>query len=249
MAADLKAELHLLKTLQDLDTALRKAQGVVTALPARREEVLRPYVEAKTALEARRREHEEAEKLKRSDELELAADVDRIKERETKLYAIKTNKEYQAVLKEIAEGKKANREREDRILKLMEAAEAAAKEITQLSSVAADKEIECQAAAKTLEEEAARLEREQAVKRAEREGIVIGLSPEVLRQYEFVRQRYPDTVAEVALGICQGCFMRLPPQQFIELQRWETLTQCPSCHRILVPAEEGAAPQKQANGA
>jgi len=32
---------------------------------------------------------------------------------------------------------------------------------------------------------------------------------------------------------CQGCFVNVPPQMFIEVQKNNTLIRCPNCNRIL----------------
>lgn len=245
MTFDGKREVGLLKSLQIVDAALQAIQHTLDTVPERRAVLEADYVAAKAALTAKQSEREIAEKYRRFDELELAADVDRIRERETKLYAIKTNKEYQAALKEIAEGKRLNREREDRILKQMEVIESTGKEITQLLQASADKEAECRTAVEALAAEARTLEADRATKTGEREGLLGQLHRDVIRLYEHVRQRLADPVAPVRRGICQGCNMRIPPQQFIELQRGTALTQCPSCHRLLYPVEETAAPMEK----
>jgi predicted nucleic acid-binding Zn-ribbon protein len=39
---------------------------------------------------------------------------------------------------------------------------------------------------------------------------------------------------------CTACFMRIPPQMYIEVIRRSKVLQCPNCHRILIPpAAEG----------
>lgn len=238
MTADLKRDLKLLKVLHDLDYSIIEIEEKLDELPGRRDSAQADYLTLKSALDEKQRARDEAEKTKRSEELELAAEVERIKERETRLYAIKTNKEYQAALKEIADGKKANREREERVLALMEAAEAAAKEITQLSGKVADIEGRSKEAVRAIDEEGSALEAERNGKSREREGVVRDVGRDVIRVYEHVRQRYRDAVAEVRQGICQGCNMKIPPQQFLELQKWVKLSQCPSCHRILCPADD-----------
>lgn len=245
MAIDLRKELQLLKILHDVDLVLLQADDQLKAIPERRAVAEADYLAVKQVLDAKQAERDAAEKSKRSEELELAAEVERIRERETKLYAIKTNKEYQAALKEIADGKKASREREERILQQMEVVESTTKEITQLSATLADKESGCREAVKALEAEAATLEQEVATRKAERQRVVTDVGRDVLRLYDHVRQRYRDAVARVERGICQGCNMRIPPQQFIELQRWTSLGQCPSCYRILCPSEEAPTPSEK----
>jgi predicted nucleic acid-binding Zn-ribbon protein len=40
-------------------------------------------------------------------------------------------------------------------------------------------------------------------------------------------------VVEVTGGICQGCYMNIPPQLWNEIIRSEKINLCPSCQRIL----------------
>lgn len=56
----------------------------------------------------------------------------------------------------------------------------------------------------------------------------------VLRKYDFIRSRRPGLAVVAAKnGHCEGCYMAVPPQQFIEIQRGESFEICPSCQRIL----------------
>ena len=41
-------------------------------------------------------------------------------------------------------------------------------------------------------------------------------------------------VVKACSGVCYGCFMNIPPQLYIELQKTGGLIHCPQCHRILV---------------
>ena len=44
-------------------------------------------------------------------------------------------------------------------------------------------------------------------------------------------------VAPVSDGSCGACNMRLPPQQFNELQRMDQMMSCPSCRRMMYWAD------------
>ena len=238
MALDLERQLRLLKSLHDFDFAIQRVDNGLQAIPQRKAEVQAEYLTAKAALDAKQQEKDEAEKAKRFEEIELAADVERMREREAKLYAIKTNKEYQSALKEIADGKKANREREDRLLKLMEIVESATKEITQLSTQVADTESRCREGVQAIEREVTEWTAERAAAAEKRGQVVKEVNVDIVRVYEHVRQKYPEAVALVERGVCQACHMRIPPQQFLELQQWARLSQCPSCFRILCPSDD-----------
>jgi predicted nucleic acid-binding Zn-ribbon protein len=67
---------------------------------------------------------------------------------------------------------------------------------------------------------------------------------DVLRKYESVRARKGDAIAEAHGGICHGCHVALPPQQFAKLVATFEVMQCPSCFRILIvrsPSVAGAS--------
>ena len=53
----------------------------------------------------------------------------------------------------------------------------------------------------------------------------------------FNRQRMKQSdgvaIAEVKDGVCQGCYMNIPPQMYNELQRGNSLINCPSWERLI----------------
>jgi len=46
-------------------------------------------------------------------------------------------------------------------------------------------------------------------------------------------------VVNVKQETCQGCFMHIPPQMFIEVQKNNEIIRCPNCNRILYFDGEG----------
>lgn len=226
-------QLSLLCNLQEIDLNLHKFQQMIEQFPERLKEVESAYLAIKGQLEAVKMELADVEKAKRTDESELEASVEHLREREAKLYAIKTNKEYQAAIKEVSEGKRINREREDRILQAMEKIDELGKKSTQLSGEFADKEA---AFGKKKDELAAeeaelRMHVEEDIKR--RPEIASKIKKEILRKYEFVRKRYPNAVAVVRDSACQACLRKIPPQMLNEMLRLEEMKVCPSCQRLI----------------
>ncbi len=56
----------------------------------------------------------------------------------------------------------------------------------------------------------------------------------ILRKYDTLRQRRKGlAVVNVVDGVCQGCFMAIPPQLFNRLLRGDELFDCPTCQRII----------------
>jgi hypothetical protein len=81
--------------------------------------------------------------------------------------------------------------------------------------------------------------------RAERARIVAGLSPELLRRYEKLRQRYPRAVVGTERGVCLGCFMLRPTAMASRAGGLET---CERCGRILFRIEANAEPARPESG-
>lgn len=245
MSVDIKAQLALLRELQEIDIHLRDVEEELVEIPHLIEEAKSEWNQANTELTKKEEEKAVAEKERRSLEQELEGSVARLQERENKLYAIKTNKEYQAALKEIADGKRANKEREDAILKRMEKIERLSQEITQLSQRVADTQKEFEKDVAELEAKKKELEKEQGVRVEEFGKIEKKVDKSLIEKYNFIRSKLPDPLAAVARGICQGCNMNVPAQMYIELLKSLTVHFCPSCHRFIYADEGGTAEEKE----
>lgn len=237
MTASFQEQLALLCALQTIDLNLHRCQLLLDALPEKLGEVEAGYLGIRGELEAARAELAGVEKTKRTDEAELAASVDHLRNREAKLYAIKTNKEYQAALKEISEGKKRNREREDRVLQAMERIEGLQQKITQLEKECADKESAFNAVRESVAKDEREIRDRMRSDAEHRPGIVGQIDKAILRKYDFVRQRYAEAVAGVTDGVCRGCSRRIPPQLFNEMLRKVELKACPGCQRLIYVIE------------
>jgi len=188
----------------------------------------------KTKAEKEKEIIEELEKERKKKEKELEVDKDKIKKLEAKLYEVKTNKEYQAMLKEIETVKAANDQIEEDVLVLMDKVEDLKKD--QVSSAAHLKKRE-----KEIEAEKGKIEKEmQSVDKiieklkTERDNLLSVVSDRLRSIYRMLAEkRNGVAVVNVKGGVCLGCYMNIPPQLFIEVTKNKELIQCPSCNRIL----------------
>jgi predicted nucleic acid-binding Zn-ribbon protein len=240
MAPDLKTQLALLKSLQDIDVVLHKIEKELDIIPVKVTEARADYDELINAVQRKETEKANLEKKRKDAEKDAEVENLRIKEREAKLYAIKTNKEYQAAIKEIADAKQANREKEESVIGVMEKINALSEEITQLSSGLADKE-------KVFKEKEAELRKNENELKTDRDryhsqhqDAGTKVDPAVLKQYRYIQNKYSDAMALATNGVCSGCNKRIPPQLYIELQKWNELISCTNCHRLLFYQEPQA---------
>ncbi len=229
----IQEQLRQLFELSQVDRQIRAIRQKIAHVPVRREELTTSLRVKEEALAKAQERLAEIEKQKRGFEGELQLAQNRLSEFQAKVNQIKTNREYQAALKEIAETKKGNQEVEGKILGLMAELERLQAEVTttepalQTERAAAQQELKTlEADEKTIEEEAKDFE----LKKAELRKRVDG---RWLAHYDRIFAARDEGVAVVERGTCQGCHMHVPPQLLIEIQRARTIHTCPSCQRIL----------------
>ena len=158
---------------------------------------------------------------------------------------IKNSKELQALQREIDQMKQANGALEEDLIKIME-------EIDEIKAQITAKETEMGAMQEEWRRKQAELQTQiggidQAVLEAaaRRQGIAAQLANDLISRYELIFARRGGTaVVEVAGGICQGCYMNIPPQLGNEIIKSEKLHLCPSCQRILYVKPSADQPEK-----
>lgn len=237
---------HLIQ-LQDLDLAADRARRRIAELPAA-QQALDARVAGKTAHLASVKERIAADQAARREvEKELAAVQGRLSRYKGQLMEVKTNKEYQAMQKEMATAEHDVRAHEDTLLEHMEQAETLAAELKEAEAALKAEQAVVARDHKVLDAESAEIEQELVRLTAARTEVIATLSRDVLALFERVAHgRKGVAVAEARDGLCTVCHVRLRPQVFNEVRRNDALHQCDSCTRILyyVPsAAPGNAPQ------
>jgi len=235
---------HLIK-LQQLDDFVEQARRTIADHPARAKALDDRLNEAREHLATARQRIADNQAARRTLEKDLAAVQGRLSRYKDQLMEVKTNREYQAMQKEIEVAQQEVRGMEDRILdRMVEADElAAGLKQAEAAHAAAQKEIEGERRA--MEDEVARLQGELERSIGQRQRILAGISPAVLAIYQTVApKRKGIGVAEARNGLCSICQVRLRPQVFNDVLRNDTIIQCDSCQRILYSPPLGpGAPQ------
>ena len=226
--------LRLLIKLQEIERKIKilaeqkaRAPKEIAALEEKKREAEERLEDKKTILES-------AKKVRRDLEREVEDLEGRKAKSKQKLLEVKSNKEYQATLKEIDDIEELVRGREDQIIEQMESADDLDGQIRKHKLLVAE-------ASKKLEEEGAQLEKE--AKKADslivsleekKEQLKPKVPSDLLKKYQFLRDnRAGLALAPVNRGTCGVCHMNLPPQTFIDLQKDETMMNCPNCQRII----------------
>jgi uncharacterized protein len=159
---------------------------------------------------------------------------------------VKTNKEYQAMQKEIATAEREVRSFEDRILDRMEEAEGMQGEVTQAEKALKQEEAAIADERRTLDAESERIEAAVAKLAADRGALVADIAQPAFALFDHVsRSRRPPAVVEAREGHCSFCHVRLRPQVYNEIRRNAALIQCESCQRILYFAGSPAVAEQE----
>jgi hypothetical protein len=181
-------------------------------------------------------EHFEAMKKERRQlEASIEDREERIKKYKTQLMSVKTNREYKALLEEIALEEKKKDEEEEKLLLLMDEIDAQEKENAQFLERAGDRKAKLRGEIETLQARQVQLEREAAELEAKKPGILKELDEQLRKRYERILAKLGDfAVTRVEGEVCQGCFSRIPPQTAVEVRKNNQIITCETCGRILV---------------
>lgn len=220
---------------------LQKVDGILCDMKRKREETPKHLSDIQAQLDVIKSDLEsysaglaELKKEKRAKEGMLQMEIDRIHKSEGHLKDIKTQKEYQALLKEVDQGKKLNASREEDILKLTAEIEEREKIESEKAEAKKIKESEYAKEKMALEGDLTQIETGFDGKKREWEEIAHKIKPNILKMYKKVSERRnANSVVPVRNGACTGCHMNLPPQLYNQVQKGHELFQCPSCHRVL----------------
>jgi hypothetical protein len=228
-------QLRTLIELQAFDTRIAALDAEATRLPKQIEAIHLALAEAKKALEAARARAEQTRKELRAKERELDDVTAKRSKAEARLWEVKNNVEYSAVLTEIEGIKQAKARTEEEILGLMELGERLAAEIREAEARFKAREEQARQDEAVVRKKLAEVETELGGVRGERQTLARELPPALLTDYERALKA-KGGLAVVAVGtaaICGGCRVTIRPQAIQELRHAATLIRCESCGRYL----------------
>ena len=232
-----REELILLAELQQVDVDISAIERELAKVQHHLDKFDNDLSAMAAQVEENATELDALKKQYRNDESEVRSIEDTIKKTQAKLNSVKTNKEYQAMLKSIDDLNAKNSNLQDNILGSLDLIEAAEKKSTSLLADQKDlkEEIEEKKSAVLLaaEEQKEKIGRLQT----ERQGIWEQLPPKWQNVYgRALKQGKGLGVTVVNQAVCQACRVNLPPQLFIDLMRLKSMILCPNCQRIMYPA-------------
>jgi predicted nucleic acid-binding Zn-ribbon protein len=236
----LKEQLSFLIELQKLDLIVGKIIGKKDELPDKILRMDEGFAASAKSVEESKKKFEELNELQGEKEDKLRKGIDTLKKTKDRLLEVKTNKEYQAMLKEIETIENKNSEIEDEIISGLE-------EIDRMRTEVKTKEKDFESHRSQYEREKEKLEKEIAqldhdLQEAEKRTAALRkqIRDELLKRYERIKgRRNGVAVALVWKEVCGGCHMNIPPQMYNELQTSVDLLTCPNCNRIIYWHSQG----------
>lgn len=230
----MKDSISQLKELQDIDLKISRLDKEISAGYKDIDKRRAGIAERRSTIELLLEKIAAADLRRLEVEAEVATETDRLKDRQAKLMNVQTNREYQSLLKESEDIKKANKEREENVVLLMEQLEALKTKIDEENNVCgAEEELLTEETAK-VEKEAAKLSTERDKIMKARESKAKAVPAALLKKYTMIRdKRNGLAVVAVSNNVCRGCFMNIPSQLYNDLMKEDRILACPTCNRIM----------------
>ena len=229
-----KPDIATLVKLQEAETQIVRLKDVLHEVEKKKTKLASRLKQFAAAL---KENIEELEMLKKNcldseDEINVV-DARIIKSNET-LRNVTTNKEYQVLLREVDDNKKRKDALETELLQIMEEREKSQIIVDESTKEYQQLEEQVKAEQNHIEEQTTKDRKLLEDYLKSQEEIGESLDPKLLDRFKRIsKMNQGSAVAKVQDQVCLGCFMNIPPQLYIEVQRANELISCPQCSRIL----------------
>jgi predicted nucleic acid-binding Zn-ribbon protein len=228
-------KLQTLISLQAIDSRIAALEADAARLPREIAAIHAGIEDARKQVEQAKAQLDAARKDQRAKEKDLEVVQGKRSKTEARLYEVKTNKEYSAVLIEIEDIKQEKGRMEEEVLVLMEAQERLTGEVREAEARFKQREGEGRGQEATLKEQLRGIETDLAAVRTERKELAAQLPAPILADYDrILRARAGLALVPVAKpNFCGACRMTITPQRLQELRAQSSLIPCESCGRYL----------------
>lgn len=236
---NIKDQIIKLVELQKIDQNIYNLNKEKLELPKQIEILSAKFQEKKKTLLALEDKLKDLQKKRKDKELDLGTGEENIKKLQTQLYLLKTNKEYQTMLNEIAKKKADNSIIEEEIINILDSIDATNQEMAGEKQDLVQEENKFNQEKKTVEERIVQINAEIERLNLQRKQALDQVDKKILSTYErILAGRDSLAIVSVKNDSCQGCFMSLPPQVINEIKMNEKLITCDKCNRILYIPED-----------
>ena len=229
-----KQNIETLVKLQEAETEIVRLKVVLKKVEKKKGKLSARLKQFGNALEENKENLSSAISVCRDIEREIQMIDERIIKSNEKLRMVKTNKEYQLFLREVDDNKKRKDALETELLEFLDEKE-------KIQEIVLETEKEYHLLRDQIEAEQKEIEKKSIDDRelldeylARQNEIGQTLDVALMNRFEKIsKMNNGSAVINVKNEVCMGCFMNVPPQLYIEVQRGNSLISCPQCSRIL----------------
>ena len=230
MTVSPKLQLQQLVLIQKLDDEIVEHRKQLADIPVQIDSELEELTDKKKILSIAKEEIDALQKNRKAIESEVQGENDHMAKAKTKLPAVKTNKEYTAILSEVDAIKKKVEGLEDKELEIMEVLEEKQKGLPAIEKKCKEEDAHFQEYKTKKADELDRVTKEMNPLLAKRETVKSQIDKVIFQRYEKVaKSRGGTAVVSLQENICQGCFQQILPQMVINVKVGESIHQCSSC--------------------
>jgi len=238
----LDESFKLILAIQSIDTRRDEIEREKERIPKEIQRLRDDLDLLKKSMEQGQSNLEELKKSRLSFEGKLEEVEVKLKKSRVKLNDVKSNKEYQAVLKEIDDLRALASQKEEVVITWMEDVEIQEKECAddnaRWEQTLGEFENEEKKSSQAMKE----IEREVHSLCDQRRALSEEVNKDLLSRYEALRANLRNqVVVPVIDAICQGCHLGIPPQQYNNLIKGDSPESCPNCNRIIYWEEKGGS--------
>jgi predicted nucleic acid-binding Zn-ribbon protein len=230
----MNSQIAFLVAIQEVDTEIAELKNGIAMIPGQIESGKSSLAEKKKTLDDAMESIKALQKKRLQLEQEVKAENDHTAKIKTKLTAVKTNKEYTAILVEVDAVKLKIGALEDQQLQIMETLEEKEKILPGIKAVYKEEEDKFNEYKSRKDAEKIRMEAELQTAISKRTETIKSLDPILARRYDNVLKRRGDYgIVQLVGHTCQGCFQEILPQMVIEVKTGDKIHECNHCGRFL----------------
>ncbi len=235
MIAITQAQIEMLISLQNIEFSkieVRKTLDAVAAKVAQLENELKTFSDA---VEREKQKLRDSQARYAEFEDHIQTNDTLIAKIEEKRRSVKTEREYQSLLKEEEQLRARKSQIEEEMIACMDLMEATTQAIAAKDEELQQIQQQVEDDIQSVKQEASASETRHADLTREWETMATDIDARLLDKFVKVKNQTDDgrALAPVRDAICMACHMNIPPQMYNELQRFDSLKLCPFCFRIL----------------
>ncbi len=227
-------DIETLIKLQEAETEIVRLKGILEKFEKEKNKLGTKLKQFGLALEENKENLLKSVAACRDLEAEIQMIDDRIVKSNEKLRMVKTNKEYQLFLREVDDNKKRKDSLETELIEHLDEKE-------KMEGIVQESEKEYKLLEAQIDSEQKEIEkktiedREMLDEHLENQTkIGKALDTSLMNRFNKISKMNQGlAVVNVKNEVCMGCYMNIPPQLYIEVQRGKSLISCPQCSRIL----------------